>query len=99
MNTLTIEKRVQIVSLLVEGMSMRAISRVADVSINTVTKLLADVGQACSAFQDKTMRDLTLATFKSMKSGPSSTRSKRTYPPMPTRPDARPGRLLHVHRD
>ena len=34
--------------------------QVADVSINTVTKLLADVGAACSEFQDKTMRDLTL---------------------------------------
>lgn len=33
----TIEKRVQIINLLVEGMSMRATSRLADVSINTVT--------------------------------------------------------------
>ena len=60
MNSLPVEKRVQIVSLLVEGMSMRAISRVADVSINTVTKLLEDVGAACSEFQDKAMRDLTI---------------------------------------
>ena len=48
MNTLPIEKRVQIVTMLVEGMSMRAVSRVAGVSINTVTKLLADVGAACA---------------------------------------------------
>ena len=60
MNTLPIEKRVQIVSLLVEGMSMRAIFRVADVSINTVTKLLEDVGAACCEFQDKAMRNLTI---------------------------------------
>ena len=60
MNRLSIEKRVQIVSLLVEGMSMRAVSRVADVSINTVTKLLADVGVACSAYMDAAMRDLTI---------------------------------------
>ena len=64
MNTLSIEKRVQVVSLLVEGVSMRAVSRVADVSINTVTKLLADVGAACSDFQDKTMRDLTLTNVQ-----------------------------------
>ena len=64
MNTLPIEKRVQIVSLLVDGMSMRAVSRVANVSINTVTKLLADVGAACSDFQDKTMRDLTLTNVQ-----------------------------------
>ena len=60
MNRLPIEKRVQIVTMLVEGMSMRSVSRVADVSINTVTKLLADVGAACSEYQDKTMRNLAL---------------------------------------
>ena len=60
MNRLPIEKRIQIVNMMVEGMSMRAISRVADVSINTVTKLLEDVGAACSAYQDKTMRNLAL---------------------------------------
>jgi transposase len=46
MNRLPIEKRTQIISMLVEGMSMRAVSRVADVSINTVTKLLEDVDAA-----------------------------------------------------
>ncbi len=60
MNRLPIEKRVQIVSLLVEGMSMRSVSRVADVSINTVTKLLEDVGAASSAYMDQVMRDLTI---------------------------------------
>jgi transposase-like protein len=45
MNKLSTEKRVQILSMLVEGSSMRSISRVADVSINTVTKLLVDAGK------------------------------------------------------
>lgn len=58
MNRLTIQKRVQIINLLVEGMSMRATSRVADVSINTVTKLLVDVGAACAEYQDKAFRKL-----------------------------------------
>lgn len=58
MNRLPIEKRVQIINLLVEGMSMRAVSRVADVSINTVTKLLEEVGAACLDYQDKAMRKL-----------------------------------------
>ncbi len=58
MNRLPIEKRVQIVNLLVEGMSMRAVTRVADVSINTVTKLLIDVGSACLDYQDRTLRKL-----------------------------------------
>jgi len=44
MNRLPIEKRVQILGCLTEGMSLRAASRLADVSINTVTKLLVDVG-------------------------------------------------------
>ena len=59
MNVLPIEKRTQIINLLVEGNSMRATSRIADCSINTVTKLLIDVGAACSEYQDKAMRNLT----------------------------------------
>ena len=60
MNRLPIEKRAQLIGMLVEGMSMRAVSRLADVSINTVTKLLSDVGAACSEYQDKTLRNLTI---------------------------------------
>ena len=58
MNILSVEKRIQIVSLLVEGMSMRAISRVSDVSINTVTKLLESVGAACAIYQDDHLRNI-----------------------------------------
>jgi len=58
MNTLTTEKRIQIVGLLVEGNSLRSTSRLADVSINTVTKLLVDIGSACADYQDKTLRGL-----------------------------------------
>lgn len=58
MNRLPINKRVQILGLLVEGSSMRAASRLADCSINTVTKLLEDVGEACSEYQDKALRNL-----------------------------------------
>ncbi len=53
MNRLPIEKKVQIINLLVEGSSLRATSRIADVSINTVTKLLVDVGSACEKFHDE----------------------------------------------
>ncbi len=35
---------------------MRSISRVADVSINTVAKLLADAGEACEAFHEEAVR-------------------------------------------
>lgn len=37
---------------------MRAIARVADVSINTVSKLLVDAGLACAAFHDEKVRDV-----------------------------------------
>lgn len=59
MNRLDIQKRAQILALLCEGNSLRATSRLADVSINTVTKLLVDVGAACQAHHDATVRGLT----------------------------------------
>jgi IS1 family transposase len=59
MNKLPIEKRVQILSMMCEGSSMRAISRVADVSINTVTKILIDAGKACAEFHDKNVRNVS----------------------------------------
>jgi len=59
MNKLTTSKRVQILQMLCEGSSMRSISRVVDVSINTVTKLLVDAGVACSNYQDKAFKNLT----------------------------------------
>ena len=59
MNKLPLAKRVQILSMLVEGSSMRSISRVVDVSINTVTKLLVDAGTACAAFHDANVRGVT----------------------------------------
>lgn len=58
MNKLSIAKRAQILGLLVESNSLRSTSRLANVSINTVTKLLVDVGTACSEYQDKTLRNL-----------------------------------------
>lgn len=53
MNKLPIETRVQILSMLVEGSSLRSISRITGVSINTVSKLLVDAGKVCSDFHDK----------------------------------------------
>lgn len=59
MNRLSIEKRVQIVGMLVEGNSLRSTSRLAGVSINTVTKLLVDMGIACQKYHDQYVRELT----------------------------------------
>ena len=58
MNRMPIAKRAQILGFLVEGMSLRAASRLADCSINTVTKLLVEVGQACAEYGDRNLRNL-----------------------------------------
>ena len=59
MNKLQTAKRAQILEMLVEGMSMRAASRIAEVSINTVTKLMVEAGEACAAYHDETVRNVT----------------------------------------
>ena len=58
MNKLPLEKRVQILHMLVEGSSMRSISRVVGVSFNTVAKLLAAAGVACASYHDAHVRDI-----------------------------------------
>ena len=58
MNKLPMAKRVQILSMLCEGSSMRSISRVVDVSINTVSALLVDAGKACAKHHDETVRNV-----------------------------------------
>jgi IS1 family transposase len=58
MNKLPIAKRAQILHALVEGNSLRSTSRLADVSINTVYKLLIDSGEACLAYQDQAFHNL-----------------------------------------
>jgi IS1 family transposase len=55
-NKLPLETRVQILNLLVEGNSMRSVSRLCDVSINTVAKMLADAAEACLALHDEKVR-------------------------------------------
>jgi IS1 family transposase len=64
MNRLSTDKRAQILSALVEGNSIRATVRMTGVAKNTITKLLADVGYACTDYQDKTFRDLPCTTFE-----------------------------------
>jgi IS1 family transposase len=58
MNKLPLQTRTQILAMLCEGSSMRSISRVADVSINTVSKLLVEAGKACAAFHDEKVRNV-----------------------------------------
>ena len=58
MNRLPLEKRAQILRMPVEGNSLRATSRMCDVSINTVTKLLVDVAAAAMEYHDKHVRNV-----------------------------------------
>jgi IS1 family transposase len=58
MNKLPRDKRVQVLTLLCEGMSMRAAGRAADVSYNSVVAILAEAGPACETFHDETVREL-----------------------------------------
>ena len=58
MNKLSTEKRIAVVRALVEGCSIRATVRMTGVAKNTVVKLLADLGCACAACQDRTLRGL-----------------------------------------
>lgn len=58
MNKLTTEKRAQVIRCLLDGSSIRATVRITGVAKNTISKLLVDIGHACEAYQDKTLRDL-----------------------------------------
>lgn len=59
MNKLTREDRARILHLLCEGSSIRAITRLAGASKNTVIKLVIDAGKAASWYQDRVFRNLT----------------------------------------
>jgi len=59
MNRKSAQERAQILNCLVEGNSIRATSRLTGASKNTIVKLLAEVGTACAAYQDKHLRNLT----------------------------------------
>lgn len=58
MNTLSIEKKSHTIRLLVEGNSLRSISRIADISFNTVLKLVPQLGMACQKFHDENVMNV-----------------------------------------
>ena len=58
MNQLDTAKRAQILNMLCEGSSLRSVSRLVGVSINTVSKLLVDAGKACAAYHDEHVRNV-----------------------------------------
>jgi IS1 family transposase len=64
MNKLSLERKAQIIKVLCEGNSIRSTARITDTAINTVIKLLREVGAACMDYQDKTMRNLTCSKLQ-----------------------------------
>src|SRR5262245_51918247 len=58
MNQLPMSKRVAVVSALVEGSSLRSTCRMTSVAMNTVLKLLAELGDACAKFHDDAVRNV-----------------------------------------
>jgi len=58
MNRLSRTERAQIIRALVEGNSLRSTTRITGRSINTVSKLLVELGGATTVYQDQVLRDL-----------------------------------------
>jgi IS1 family transposase len=58
-NRLPIDKQIAVISMLAEGSSMRAISRITGIHQDTICRLGVRVGQGCAKVLDAKMRDLT----------------------------------------
>lgn len=59
MNRLNNAERAKVVACLVEGNSIRSTVRMTGVAKNTVTKLLVDLGNACTSFHDMHVRNVS----------------------------------------
>lgn len=60
MNQLSRAERAQIIRALVEGNSLRSVSRMTGFARNTISTLLVQVGTAASIYQDRVLRGLTV---------------------------------------
>lgn len=58
MNKLTHDKKIQVISSLVEGSSLRSVARMTGVSRTTIHRLLENVGETCLEYQDIFLRNL-----------------------------------------
>ena len=64
MNKLPLKTRSLILRMLCEGQSMRATARLADVSFNTVAKLLIDAGRVCADLHDELVQGVTASRIQ-----------------------------------
>jgi IS1 family transposase len=58
MNKLSLARRAAVVRALIDGASIRAIARMTQTDKDTVTKILCEVGEFCSGYQDLALRNL-----------------------------------------
>lgn len=58
MNRLPLSKRVAVVSALVEGNSLRSTCRMTGVAMNTVLKLLTELGEACATYHEQHVKNV-----------------------------------------
>jgi hypothetical protein len=58
MNKLPSEQRAHALQMMVEGVSLRSITRLTGISRTTLQKLLEDAGEAFSEYQDRTLMNL-----------------------------------------
>src|SRR5688500_8182242 len=58
MNRLSLHRRTQVVSCLVEGNSIRSTERMTETHRDTIMRLMVDVGTGCARLLDERMRDL-----------------------------------------
>ena len=58
MNRLPLNKKVAVISALVEGCSVRSALRMTGVAKGTILRLLAEVGTACSEYQERALRNI-----------------------------------------
>lgn len=59
MNRLSLDRRTQVVSALVEGNSIRSTGRMTGVHRDAIMRLLVEVGTGCAELMDEKMRELT----------------------------------------
>ena len=64
MNKMPLKTRALILNMLCEGQSMRATARLADVSFNTVAKLLIDAGKVCADLHDELVQGVTASRIQ-----------------------------------
>jgi len=58
MNRLSRAERAKIIRCLVEGNSLRPTVRITGFALNTITKLLLELGEACAAYEETHLRNL-----------------------------------------